>query len=121
MTRAPRPRPPSPTEPWDSPRGEAEPAGHRAAPPEARLPTRPAWVEIDLDRLRRNFELINQDKPGPLEVLSVVKDDGYGHGALPVARTALGCGARFLALSTVEEAMRLRDRGIGARLLLLGD
>jgi alanine racemase len=82
---------------------------------------RPAWVEIDLGRLKRNFELINRDKPPGLQILSVVKDEAYGHGALPVARTALASGASFLALSTLEEAVALRDRGIRARLLLLGD
>jgi alanine racemase len=40
---------------------------------------------------------------------------------LPVAHTALACGAGFLALSTLEEAMALRDRGLQCRLLLLGD
>jgi alanine racemase len=84
-------------------------------------PLRPAWVEIDLRKLRRNFELIQQDKPPGLQVLAVVKDDGYGHGALPVARAALDCGTRFLALSTLEEAITLRDQGVTTRLLLLGD
>src|SRR5262249_30594605 len=84
-------------------------------------PGRSAWVEIDLRKLRRNFELINRDKPAGVQVLSVVKDEGYGHGALPVARTALECGAKFFALSTVQEALCLRDRGIQAKLLLLGD
>jgi alanine racemase len=92
-----------------------------AARTDCLLAPRPAWIEIDLNRLRRNFELINQHKPSQLEVLSVVKDEAYGHGALPAARVALACGARFLALSTIEEAMRLRDAGIRARLLLLGD
>jgi alanine racemase len=91
----------------------------------ARLPTplapRSAWVEIDLRRLRRNFALIQKDKPPGLQILSVVKDEGYGHGALAVARAALDTGAGFLALSTVEEAVRLRDQGIRAQLLLLGD
>jgi alanine racemase len=87
----------------------------------AQVPLRPAWVEIDLQKLKGNFELIKQDKPGNLQVLAVVKDDGYGHGALPVARTALECGVNFLALSTLEEAMNLRDQGIQCRLLLLGD
>ena len=41
------------------------------------LPRRPAWVEIDLNRLKRNYELINQDKGAQLQVLAVVKDDGY--------------------------------------------
>lgn len=84
-------------------------------------PHRPAWVEIDLRKLRRNLELIHQDKPPGLRVLAVVKDEGYGHGALAVAATALECGASFLGLSTLEEAMTLRDQGVKARLLLLGD
>jgi alanine racemase len=84
-------------------------------------PPRPAWIEIDLSRLKQNFELINRGKPAGLQILSVVKDEAYGHGALPVARAALACGASFLGLSTLEEAMALRDRGVRARLLLLGD
>jgi alanine racemase len=82
---------------------------------------RPAWIEIDLHRLKQNFELITRDKPSGVQLLSVVKDEAYGHGALPVARAALACGASFLALSTLEEAVALRDRGVRARLLLLGD
>src|SRR5579859_6339399 len=85
------------------------------------FPRRPAWVEIDLSKLRGNFELINLDKPAQCQVLAVVKDDGYGHGSLSVARTALEFGARFLALSTLEEAIALRDQGLNCRLLLLGD
>ena len=84
-------------------------------------PPRPAWIEIDLGQLRRNFQLINQDKPHAVRLLSVVKDEAYGHGALQTARAALDCGADFLGLATVEEAMALRDRGIKARVLLLGD
>ena len=72
---------------------------------------RPAWIEIDLNRLKQNFELITRDKPAGLQLLSVVKDEAYGHGALPVARAALACGASFLALSTLEEAVALREPG----------
>ena len=88
--------------------------------PSAQLP-RPAWIEIDLRRLKHNFQLIQRDKPSGVQVLSVVKDSGYGHGSLEVARAALDSGASFLALSTLEEAMALRDRGVTARILLLGD
>src|SRR6185503_1129397 len=63
-------------------------------------PPRPAWIEIDLKRLESNFQLINRDKPRGLGVISVVKDEAYGHGALEVARMSLGCGASFLALTT---------------------
>jgi alanine racemase len=89
--------------------------------PLSEIPSRPAWVEIDLNKLRRNFELINHDKSAGLQVLAVVKDDGYGHGALTVAQAALEEGSNFLALSTLEEAMTLRDRGLKCRMLLLGD
>ncbi len=82
---------------------------------------RPAWIEIDLSKLRRNFELIQQDKPASVAILAVVKDEAYGHGALAVAQTALRAGAAFLGLSTVEEALRLREAGVTARILLLGD
>jgi alanine racemase len=84
-------------------------------------PPRPAWVEIDLRQLRRNFELIHHDKPPGVQILSVVKDEGYGHGALAVAEAALGTGASFLALGTLEEAISLRDRGLRCRMLVLGD
>ncbi len=82
---------------------------------------RPAWVEIDLLQLKRNFESINRDKPPQLKILSVIKDEAYGHGALPAAKIALQAGAHFLGLSTLQEAVYLRERGIRAPLLLLGD
>ena len=72
-------------------------------------------------QLRRNFEIINQNKPRGVQILSVVKDEAYGHGAFEVARVALDCGASFLALSTLQEAIALRERGIRKRVLLLGD
>jgi alanine racemase len=105
----------------DPPDASTQGAFENSRPTFSRSPERPAWLEIDLRKLRLNFELINRDKPAGVHVLSVVKDEGYGHGALPVAHTALECGARFLALSTLEEALCLRDRGIGAKLMLLGD
>ena len=82
---------------------------------------RSAWVEIDLRQFKRNYELILQDKPKELQIAAVIKDEAYGHGAQEAARIAIKSGINFLALGTVEEAMALRDRGIKARLLVLGD
>jgi alanine racemase len=114
--------PPGMTSPEASFSELPEPApAHLGTQPALALPTRPAWVEIDLKQLQRNFQLIDGDKSNDLQVIAVVKDDGYGHGALPVARAALDQGASFLALSTLEEAMTLRDQGVTCRLLLLGD
>ncbi len=85
------------------------------------FPLRPAWTEIDLGRLRRNVQLIRRDLPKHVRLLAVVKDEAYGHGALDVARIALEEGAWGLGLSTLEEAMSLREAGITAPLLLLGE
>ena len=85
------------------------------------FPLRPAWVEIDLARLRCNLRLIRRDLPPAVKLLAVVKDEAYGHGALDVARIALEEGAAGFGLSTLEEAMSLRDAGVTAPLLLLGE
>jgi len=96
-------------------------AGRSAHPASLSLPSRAAWVEIDLARLRHNYEVIRRDAPSGMQLLAVVKDEGYGHGGVAVARTALEAGATFLAVGTLEEAAQLRDSGIPSRLLILGD
>jgi len=85
------------------------------------FPQRPAWTEIDLGKLRRNLQLIRRDLPSAVKLLAVVKDEAYGHGALDVARVAVEEGAWGFGLSTLEEAMHLREGGITAPLLLLGE
>ena len=85
------------------------------------FPQRPAWTEIDLGKLRRNLQLIRGDLPRAVKLLAVVKDEAYGHGALDVARVAVEEGAWGFGLSTLEEAMHLREGGITAPLLLLGE
>jgi alanine racemase len=52
--------------------------------------------------------------------MAVVKANGYGHGSVMVARKALTSGASYLAVSSVDEAIELRDEGINAPILVLG-
>src|ERR1043165_8014362 len=85
------------------------------------FPLRPAWTEIDLGKLRHNLRLIRRDLPREVKLLAVVKDEAYGHGALDVARIAIEEGAWGCGLSPLEEAMILRERGISAPPLLLGE
>jgi alanine racemase len=85
------------------------------------FPLRPAWTEIDLGRLRRNVQLIRGDLPANVKLMAVLKDEAYGHGALDVARIVLDEGVWGLGLSTLEEAMTLREAGVTAPLLLLGE
>lgn len=84
-------------------------------------PGRPAWIEIDLARLRQNVRIVRQHLPPRVQLLAVVKDDAYGHGAVPVARIALAEGATFLGCVTLDEALALRAAGIRGRILLLGE
>lgn len=83
-------------------------------------PDRPTWVEIDLEAIgynvRRVVELVG---PG-VEVLAVLKADGYGHGAVKVARTALNNGARWLGVACLSEALALRQAALTAPILILG-
>jgi alanine racemase len=79
-----------------------------------------AVAEVNLAAIERNAKLL-LETVGPQTLLcAVVKADGYGHGAVPVARTALAAGARSLAVATAQEAAELRRAGIDAPILVLG-
>ena len=85
-----------------------------------RPPVRPTRLEVDLDAIRHNIRVLAA-AAGDAEVCAVVKADGYGHGAIDVARAALQAGATHLAVALVEEGEVLRDAGIDAPILLLSE
>lgn len=84
------------------------------------LLTRAAWIEIDLAALRENFANIKALLPADTPIVAVVKANAYGHGAAPVAKELLACGAARLAVATLDEALELRQAGIAAPIMLLG-
>jgi len=80
-----------------------------------------AHVDIDLTAIAKNVRALKGlTRPGTL-FMAVVKADGYGHGALPVARAALAAGADRLGVATVEEALELREAGVTAPVQLLSE
>ena len=81
---------------------------------------RPVWADIDLDAVEHNASVLCA-VAGPAALCAVVKADGYGHGALPVARAALAGGASWLAVALVEEGVALREAGIETPILLLSE
>ena len=81
---------------------------------------RAAWVEIDLGAVRDNITALRR-VAAPAAILAVVKADGYGHGAVPVARAALDAGATWLGVALVEEGVALREAGIDAPILVLSE
>jgi len=83
-------------------------------------PTRWAWVDVDLDAIRRNVEHL-RSVVAPSALWAVVKADGYGHGATDIARVALESGAQGLCVALVQEGVELRDAGIDAPILVLSE
>lgn len=81
---------------------------------------RPAWAEVDLGALRRNVRAFRRRLAPPTRLLFVCKANGYGHGAVQTARAALGAGASWLGVTSVEEGAALRAAGLGAPVLVLG-
>ena len=78
-----------------------------------------AWLEINLEAIRRNLQRFRRHIGPDVLIMAVVKADAYGHGAVEVARTALSSGAKLLAVSNVDEGIVLRRAGIIAPILVL--
>ncbi len=81
---------------------------------------RAVWSEVDLDAIRANVAAL-REVAEPAALLAVVKANGYGHGAVPVARAALAAGASWLGVARVEEGEQLRAAGIDAPVMLLSE
>jgi alanine racemase len=81
---------------------------------------RPTYAEIDLAAIAANVRLACRLAGPGVQVMAVVKADAYGHGAVPVAGTALEAGAAWLGVAIPEEAIPLRLAGITCRILVLG-
>ncbi len=80
---------------------------------------RPTLLRIDLDAVRDNVRVLAEAAGTP--VLVAVKADGYGHGAVEVARAALDAGAQWLGVALVEEGLALREGGVSAPVLVLSE
>jgi alanine racemase len=77
-------------------------------------PLATAWV--DLDAIAANVRMLADAARGA-SLMAVVKADAFGHGAVPVARTALASGASWLGVARIEEAVALREAHLEAPIL----
>jgi len=82
---------------------------------------RPTAAEIDVTALRGNLRSIRQYVSPGVEVIGIVKADAYGHGAVRVAQVLEQEHVRLLAVATPDEAVELREHGVSAEILVLGD
>jgi alanine racemase len=81
---------------------------------------RPTWVEISMDALKYNLQAFRLALPADMHIMSVVKADAYGHGAVEVSKEAIACGAAYIAVAFLDEGLELRRAGITAPILVLG-
>ncbi len=79
-----------------------------------------AWAEVDLGAVRHNVELLCS-VAAPAAVWAVVKADGYGHGAVEIARAARRGGAGGLCVALVQEGVALREAGLDCPVLVLSE
>lgn len=77
------------------------------------------WAEIDLDAIRFNLARIRELVGDKVKILASVKADAYGHGAVPISKTALEAGVHWLGVSHVKEALELRSFFPAAPILIL--
>lgn len=78
------------------------------------------WAEIDLNAIANNVRELRRLTRPAARVMAVVKANGYGHGAVEVARTALANGAEWLGVARLAEAVHLREAGFSVPILVFG-
>jgi alanine racemase len=79
---------------------------------------RPTVAEVNLEAIAHNTREVKRHIGAGVRLLVAVKADGYGHGALAVAETALAHGAEMLGVATAEEGTQLRNAGLKAPVLV---
>ena len=74
-------------------------------------------AEIDFDALKSNVREIKKLLKENTKLMVIIKADGYGHGAIPIAH-ALNDYVDGFGVATVQEAVNLRDAGINKMILV---
>ncbi|HZR56950.1 MAG TPA: alanine racemase [Terriglobales bacterium] len=84
-----------------------------------RAATRPTWAEVSLANLRHNFGIVQRHVKNGVMICAVVKADAYGHGAVECAIALEEEGAQWLGVTSLDEAIPLREAGSRSRILLM--
>ena len=81
---------------------------------------RPTRAVVDLAAIKKNVQQEIAHQKGARDVFAVVKANGYGHGAVPIAKAALAGGAAGFCVATLDEGIALRENGLTEPILVLG-
>ena len=69
------------------------------------------WLEINLSNLKNNIESIRSIISEDMDIISVVKANSYGLGAINISKYLSSIGIKYFAVATLQEALDLRIRG----------
>ncbi len=81
---------------------------------------RPAVVKVNLGAIKQNIENEKKHLKAGQKILAVIKANAYGHGAIPVAKTALKAGVSGFCVAILDEGLELRRHDIVQPILILG-
>jgi alanine racemase len=85
----------------------------------SRAATRPTWADVSLAALRQNFRTVQKHVGAGVTICAVVKADAYGHGAVECSRALEAEGAKWFGVTSLDEAIPLREAGIRSNILLM--
>lgn len=83
------------------------------------LPKR-VYTKINLDNIKKNLQNVRKKFGDSMLIMGIVKANAYGHGAVETARALVEFGADMLGVAAIDEALELRENGITAPILILG-
>jgi alanine racemase len=81
---------------------------------------RSTYAEVNLQAIKDNFFALKKRIGEQSDVMPVIKANAYGHGVIPVANTVVAAGAKYLAVSSLEEALEIRYADITVPILIFG-
>ena len=77
------------------------------------------YASVNLDNIYANMKELKENTANGTQMVAVIKTDGYGHGAVPVAKTIDDLVAAY-AVATIDEALNLRRHNIDKPIYILG-
>lgn len=81
---------------------------------------RPCWVEINIRALEANFHFLRDLVPFDAELTAILKADAYGHSLELCAPALVRAGAKWIAVTSVEEGIQARSLCPDTRILVIG-
>lgn len=81
---------------------------------------RDTQIVVDLNKLAGNMEKIKEMVGSDVDIMPVIKANGYGHGAAAIAPTLMKSGACALAVATLTEALELKESYPDYPVLIMG-